>query len=376
MEYTTELLDSLRLEGDPLADKVIADLVAAGQVEEVNILMRHLQTNEQPIPAELPPLVQEYLRITDNPPAWADLDRIARTHDFFLDDGLHVSAVLSLGAMVGCYAVPHGAKLLNATHRLSYPQRRIAETGQFVFYMMSDRAFKAGGEFIPAVQKVRLVHAGVRYFLSFDAARWDKSAHGVPICQEDLLGALMLFSVQVLKGLKLIGTNVTRQEQEDYYYVWRVVGSMLGIREDIIPESLDDAYTLNEILIKRHLGPSEEGKQLTRDLIEMYEHMIPGKVFDGLAPALVRYVVEDEIADMMEVPRSNWDKVAAFFPKVANVVEKVEDHFAPARLILDRAAWLLLNGQIRTFSGGEKMGYTIPADLKEGWEKRSLIDND
>jgi hypothetical protein len=173
-----------------------------------------------------------------------------------------------------------------------------------------------------------------------------------------------------------MGISVSREEAEDYYYVWRVTGVMLGIREDIIPESLDDAYKLNDILIARYKGPSEEGIELTAELIDMYKDIIPGKIFDGIAPAMVRYVVEDEAADMLQVPRSGWDKVMAAVPTVNKIFEKIEDHISPARFILDKAAWMMLKGSLRIYTGGEPQQYTIPADLKEGWEQRSKIDND
>src|SRR5215212_3347813 len=104
MEYTDEFLDALRLEGDPLADAVIAQLARDGQIGAVNALLEHLQSNDQPIPEALPPVVREYLRVTDNPPAWVDYERIRRVHDFFMDDGPSISLVLSTAAMVECYA--------------------------------------------------------------------------------------------------------------------------------------------------------------------------------------------------------------------------------------------------------------------------------
>jgi hypothetical protein len=71
-------LDPLALEGDPLADRVIDDLVAADSIAAVNAVLDHLRTNETPIPEDLPDSVREYLIATDNPPDWADTDRIAR----------------------------------------------------------------------------------------------------------------------------------------------------------------------------------------------------------------------------------------------------------------------------------------------------------
>lgn len=55
MEYSNATLDALRLVGDPFADKVIADIEAAGEVDVVNLLIRHLITIKQSIPEQLPP---------------------------------------------------------------------------------------------------------------------------------------------------------------------------------------------------------------------------------------------------------------------------------------------------------------------------------
>lgn len=368
MRYTDAALDTLRLEGDPLADKVVTALMENQQVEEVDRVLRDFQNNTQPIPSELPPLMQEYLEATEVPPAWTDYERLKRAHAFFLDDGLNVSAVLSLGAMVGCYAVPHGAKLLSASHRLNHPKRRVAETGQFCMYMMDENAFTKGSQFIPSIQKVRLVHAAVRYLLSQNESEWPKAQYGIPICQEDMLGALMLFSSQVLEGLKRLDVPVTAQEAEDYYYAWRVAGVMLGIRADIIPETVEDAHALNDILKHRHLGPSPEGVELTRELLEMYEDMLPTKVFDGVVPAMVRYVVQDEIADWMQVPHTKWYGITKVVSDFEKMVGEVEHHNSLARQVLDKVAAIMMRGQLRMFTNGERANYDIPPTLEESWQ--------
>ncbi|CAM5396133.1 hypothetical protein SVIOM342S_09374 [Streptomyces violaceorubidus] len=47
---------------------------------------------------------------------------------------------------------------------------------------MRPDAFEAGGRFIPAAQKVRLLHAAIRHHLKREN-RWDAEALGVPICR-------------------------------------------------------------------------------------------------------------------------------------------------------------------------------------------------
>src|SRR3954454_6127392 len=98
------MLDALRLEGDPLADGVIAELEATDQLAAVNDVLRHLTTNDQAIPAGLPPALERYLITTDQPPPWTDYARIDRARNFFHNHGMHISLVLSTAAMVQCYA--------------------------------------------------------------------------------------------------------------------------------------------------------------------------------------------------------------------------------------------------------------------------------
>lgn len=260
-----ELVDGLRFEGDPLADKVIADLIASGQVDEVNAVLSEFRDNDEPIPENLPPSVREFLVVTDDPPEWADAERIASAYEFFVDDGVHVASVLSFGAMISCYAQPRPSRVLALTHRLDQPHRRMSETSQFVLNMMAPNPFGTGGMFVPTIQKTRLIHAAIRHFLR-TSSEWDSARDGVPICQQDLLAAMLTFSVQVMDGMRRLGISVTAKEADDYYYLWRVAGSMLGIRTDAMPDTLAEAQDLNATLVEANFAPSSEGIELTRGL--------------------------------------------------------------------------------------------------------------
>jgi hypothetical protein len=358
---------ALKYQGDPLADAVIADLVAAGRVDTVNSVLAHFRANDQPIPEDLPASVRDYLVATDNPPEWADLDRVARAYEFFVDDGVHVASVLSFAAMVNCYAQPRPSRVLTLTHRLNQPHRRLSETAQFVLNMMGRDPFGSGGSFVPTLQKTRLIHAAVRYFIT-RSGKWDTEADGVPVCQQDMLGALLIFSVQVIEGIRRIGVSVTEQEAADYYYVWRVAGAMLGIPAEAMPETLDEARRLNASLVEAAYGPSPEGVQLTRNLLDMYENLVPGKVFDGVVSAMVRQVIDPQVANWMGVPRSRgWQRVVRTGARLLRMLERAENRSTIARTILDKAGVILLGGSVRTLTDGQSTTLTIPQDLREKW---------
>ena len=366
------VLEALLFQGDPLADDVIADLVASGRVGVVNEVLAHFRDNDQPVPGDLPESVRAFLVATDDPPEWADLDRVARAYEFFVDDGVHVASVLSFGAMVNCYAQARASRLLVLTHGLDQPHRRLSETSQFVMNMMGREPFGAGGAFVPTLQKTRLIHAAVRYFVT-RSGKWDVQADGVPVCQQDMVAALLIFSVQVLEGMRRIGISVTDTEAEDYYYVWRVTGAMLGIPVESLPETVAEARELNDTLVQAAYGPSPEGIQLTRHLIELYEKLFPGKVFDGMVAAMVRQVVDERVADWMEVPRSRgWERMARIGTRVIGALERSEDDSRLAASILDKAGALLLGGSVRTLTNGQSTTLSIPADLRERWQAAGM----
>jgi hypothetical protein len=360
-------LEELKYQGDPLADAVVAELVAGERTGAVNEVLAHFRDNDQPIPGDLPESVRRYLVDTDVPPGWADLDRVAGAYGFFVDDGVHVASVLSFGAMVNCYAQPRPSRVLSLTHRLNQPHRRLSETSQFVLNMMGPDPFGSGGSFVPTIQKTRLIHAAVRYFIT-RSGEWDLEADGVPLCQQDMLGALLIFSVQVIDGMRRIGVSVTESEAEDYYYVWRVTGAMLGIPAAAMPETLAGARELNAELVEATFGPSPEGIELTRNLLRLYEDLVPGKAFDGVVAAMVRQVVDPEVADWLEVPYSHgWGRAVGAGARLMRVLERSEDRSRAATAVLDKAGSLLLGGSVRTLTNGQPTALSIPADLREKW---------
>ncbi|MFG2751744.1 oxygenase MpaB family protein [Streptomyces xanthophaeus] len=363
MTYTPASMDALRTRGDELADATVAALFERGEVGKFNSLMRYVSTVGQDLPEGLPEVAREYLHATGSPPDWVDWAEMEKARLFFIDNNVHISTALSFASMPACYVVPHVAKLLSATHALKYPSKRMAETGQFTVYLMQPDAFEAGSRFIPAAQKVRLLHASIRHHLARED-RWDTAALGTPICQEDMIGGQMMFSIQVLDALHRLGIHMSTEGAEAYYYAWRVVGAILGIDQDHVPKDLQEARTFSDLYMTRHMGPSEEGAQLTRQLIDLYEEVVPGTLFDPVVSALIRYLIGDTCADWLHVPRTSWDTVVKAAPALLGVLESIEDRSPLAAWALDRVGHLTSILELSSLTRGRVMHYAIPEQLK------------
>ncbi|MFI0730847.1 oxygenase MpaB family protein [Streptomyces sp. NPDC021225] len=372
MTCTEASMDALRQAGDELADATVAALFERGQVGTFNTLMRYVSTAGAPLPDGLPDVAHEYLEATRLPPGWVDWGEMEKARLFFIDNNVHISTALSFASMPACYVVPHLARLLSAAHGLKYPSKRMAETGQFTVYLMQPDAFEAGGRFIPAAQKVRLLHASIRHHLKREN-RWDTPALGTPICQEDMIGGQMFFSLLVLDSLHRLGIHMSQEGAEAYYYAWRVVGAMLGVDQDAVPKTLEEARRFLDLYMIRHMGPSEEGAHLTRQLIDLYEEVVPGTLFDPIVSALIRYLIGDTCADWLHVPHTPWDTVVKAVPHLLGILETIEDRSPLGAWALDRLGHLTTVFELSSLTRGRVMHYAIPEQLKKYYDVPSTV---
>ncbi|MER8233008.1 oxygenase MpaB family protein [Streptomyces sp. NPDC101490] len=364
MPRTEASMNALRESGDELADATVATLFERGETGTFNTLMRFVSTAGAPLPDGLPDVAREYLRVTAAPPSWVDWDEMEKARLFFIDNNVHISTALSFASMPACYLVPHVAKLLSASHGLNYPSNRMAATGQFTVQLMQPGAFEEGSRFIPAAQKVRLLHASIRHHL-VRADRWDTARLGVPICQEDMIGGQMFFSMLVLDSLHRLGIHMSEEGAAAYYYAWRVVGAMLGVDQEAVPETLDEAREFLDLYMVRHMGPSPEGVHLTRQLVDLYEEVVPGTLFDPVVPALIRYLVGDTCADWLEVRSTPWDTLVKAVPHLLGVLETIEDKSPLGAWALDRLGHFTTLFELSSLTRGRIMHYAVPQHLRE-----------
>ncbi|HWI61283.1 MAG TPA: oxygenase MpaB family protein [Symbiobacteriaceae bacterium] len=359
------VLDALRTEGDPTADALTAELARTGTTEAVSHLLQTLLRNDQAVPSELPEPVAAWLEQTGRLPFWVNQRRLERGAAFFAEHGVLISLILATDSLVECYAARKGVKVLTATYRMAQnPYRRIAETAQWVLLVMAPGGLGSGGQGIRATQKVRLLHAAIRHLL-LRAGRWDVADLGVPICQEDLAGTLMAFSYVVVRDLRALGVAVSDAEAEDFLYIWRAVGEMMGIRPSVIPVSMAEAEALTKAIFRRHHGPSPEGVLMTRALLEMHARMLPGELFDGIFPALLRFLAGHQVADWMEVPRTPWEGVVE---RLGGLVGAAENRTELLRRAAGRLGVAMLQSTAIAMTGYERATFAVPPTLRQRWK--------
>jgi hypothetical protein len=374
--WTNARLDELRLIGDPDADEVVTDLFARHDVDAVNALMVHLRSNEDPAASGLPPELIAFLASSAALPPWACMARLERAQELFQTFGIPITLCLFCASLPSAYAAANGVKVLYRTARLETDtRRRIMETGQFLMDVLAPGSFQEpAGVAVRSIQRVRMMHAGIRALIH-QSGEWDM-AWGEPLNQEDLAGTLMSFAFVVGEPLPRLGIELTADESGDYIHTWNVIGSMLGIRDELLPKDIAEARELVATIRARQFAASTEGAVMTAALVNFLEHSTPTFGRLRIVPAMIRHLIGNPAADLVQVPAETpeaW-RLAGPFRAIAGWLATRIARERVLRRVAEPVGREILWGVFNHERGGERAPFAIPDHLARTWDLPALPD--
>jgi hypothetical protein len=283
--WSDDFLNSMRDCGDPLADDYLAKLIADNEIADMHFLFRQLNTNDEVPVHELEPAFSDFYQATHKLPAGTDLDRIDRGEQAFQKYAFPAALVLLTKSLSEGYAAPGLTRILNISQNLERkPYRRLLQVLQMLLNVSAIHGFEHGGRAIISAQKLRMLHAGIRYVADRHVPEYRKS-FGVPVNHEDMMATILGFSLLVVDGLAELECPFTDEEAEDYYYLWKVYALMMGIHPKgepdsfaNIPDDLQDARRFYAAYGRRHYTDAKsnpDGVELVAANLDMLKDMIP-----------------------------------------------------------------------------------------------------
>jgi hypothetical protein len=365
-------LDELRQQGDPLADRAVAELLAQREVRAVNEIFRTLRADDTPIPDDAPAPFREFAAATRELPPGVDRGRLAHGGEVFLDHAFSASVVMLASSLPRGYAAPCLCKILSISRDLqTHPFQRLMGVIQLLVNVSSKGAFEPDGRAVVTAQKLRLLHAGVRSLTPRFRPGYE-AEHGVPVNHEDMLATIMGFSYLVIDGIRRLGLRLSEHDAEDLYYLWRVYAQMMGIHPEghpedgsYVPASLEEAREFYGSYVRRHdTGPVQNpyGVVLTQDNLDMMASLIPKPLRwlgFGLAPriAMAELMTPQELVRVGVRPLPGHSVMKAVIGVFLRLVQGVEKLPFSASL-----ATLMFQDMIDTSRGGE-VTFAIPVTL-------------
>jgi hypothetical protein len=363
------LLDDLRRQGDRASRELSSpvdpsDLAWPEAVDAWVARHLHLELHEMlrvlagddPLPEET---IDDVLReqLLDRPAdrvSWLDATDTAeafrRSRAFFRSHLPAIGVALTLGSLPSDMAAADGALVL---HQTGYFRRdasaRIERTTQFFLDVMNTGGDRNGagvlspaeethplgdpdGPALRAIRRTRITHQLVRSWIAAQSRgdvldafrpRGAQDLNGRPINLEDQLGTLLSLTVAMWESLANLGVDpdVLRTHEEDWYRAWCTIATNLGMADDVLPHSTDDARRLMWLLAWRHLRPSQAGFELGRAFVRELPDVFPSPfsllvrpVAPWFATSAIRAVTEPpdrserdhpwSVADMLALRRS------------------------------------------------------------------------
>ena len=159
------------------------------------------------------------------------------------------------------------AKSFNTTGRVAATPRRLMQNNRQLMEIFYPGGLQRNGDGWKLSVRVRFVHARIRNLLA-KSGDWDFETWGTPLSAANLGLAIAIFSMQLLRYSKLVGTNFSIEEQESVLAVWRYAGYLMGIPETILYTDGADAERKHDIAYMCEPPPGADSVAMANSLIK------------------------------------------------------------------------------------------------------------
>lgn len=200
------------------------------------------------------------------------------------------------------------AKSFNTTGRVAATPRRLMQNNRQLMEIFYPGGLLRDGDGWKLSVRVRFVHARIRQLLA-KSGDWDQETWGTPLSAANLGLAIAIFSMQLLKYSRRVGTSFSIEEQESVLAVWRYSGYLMGIPETILYTDGADAERKHNIAYMCEPPPGEDSVTMSNSLIKAIAPVAgvtdPKEQEDltDLAYRLSRGLIGQKLADQFGYPK-------------------------------------------------------------------------
>jgi hypothetical protein len=297
---------------DETADPLVASLLDRGDVDRVNQLLRGWTYNGQPLPDGLPADVRDFLEQARQLPSWVDHAKLYTATQFYEERGLYIGLLYGFGSGMMSCAIPNEARAVYYSKGGADMRDRITKTAKLGYDIGHPRAYQPDGQMVVTALKTRLTHAAVRHLLP-QSPHWPEvgGQRPIPISQADIMvtwHSLATFAMSQLTKWRL---RMRTAETDAFLHLWQVSAHMLGVEDEYIPATWDEANAQSAQVLTPILASTTEGVALADILLDLAQLDLTGNGSSPLRPvlhSLTRYMLGDQVTDGLQIPRERyWD---------------------------------------------------------------------
>ena len=262
-----------------------------------------------------------------------------------------------------------------------------------------------------AARKVRLLHAAMRTMLLHPEKLLPPQAHasakfanssigaltadirtkpynvaelGKPVNQEDLAYTLLTFGYTIPAGLRKWGCCLSDDDCEAFLHAWRLVGHIMGVRVELIPQNFSKAAEFYAKVKTRQARPCLQGPKLMRSLTMFLQDYLPPFLMRDLPLMLAgTQLTKAEVDDLRPAKTRHPSLVMRllvrsvfFFLKFYYLAKHLlVDYCPPLRWALATAFSVAGDALIDSWRDGyQRRPFFIPDSVGGGWYREMGTD--
>lgn len=333
-------LPTAYLRADDLADAAESTLLTMPSEVQKHFLREASAGHHPPEMPEALRMLVESMRITVPPPEAGEL---------LFRGGLWSAQSLAAGALMVAFASPAGNKPLVKSGMFTEDAGpRLMRTARYVIGVCTPGGLEPGAPGFRETLHVRLMHSRVRRKLR---SGWPIQEWGLPICQYDMAGTPLLFSVLMIEGLQKLGLEIPEAEADRYCLLWARAGQMMGVEPGLCREKFEKGRELLAALRMGEGTPDEDGRQLAKALAEaggawtspLLRHTL-GPIRGPLTASVCRWTMGDDFANSLALPKGPTDALLPVVKSLTAAQNRLDRHSHGRALSLraGRHTWKLL----------------------------------
>lgn len=315
---------------DEVGDEVVKDVYFKKKYSEASREIENYIRNGVSENDDVPQSVKNLFLQTQKIPDWLDYDLLKSGAELCMRSNLDSLISLRDYCLIGGYDYAFLSKPLIVTEALKKGAvKRLSETLDFWVNVTRYDALelhKKGYEF---AIKTRLIHSYARLSIKKHYKKWDTENWGEPINSWDMMATYVGFSLVFLHSLHKFGNTISEAEEKGLFHLWKYVGYLLGIPENLLPDNKKQA-TENFYLWTSIQPPADDDSILLAHslLNESLENPILKFKFQRtnlryLHICCTWFLLDDDVCKRLKIPEVPFRNA---FPKLKKIINKMYDN--------------------------------------------------
>jgi len=315
---------------DEIGDEVVKDVYFTKKFHEASKEIENYIRNGVSETDDVPESVKKLFKQTQTVPDWLDYDLIKSGAELCMRSNLDSLISLRDYCLIGGYDYAYLNKPLIVTEALKKGAvKRLSETLDFWVNVTRYDALELHQKGYEFAIKTRLIHSYARLSIKKHYKDWDTENWGEPINSWDMMATYIGFSLVFLHSLHKFGNTFSDKEEKGIFHLWKYVGYLLGIPENLLPDNKKQATEYFYLWTSIQPPSDKDSVLLAHSLLNeslenpILKYQFQRKNLRYLHICCTWFLLDDEVCKRLQIPDV---PLKNGFPNTKKLINKIYDN--------------------------------------------------